>query len=56
MPGYPFWVELTEGARFNSPLQKAIFAEYAEQAVQPEAGHLDGVRAIARERRIAVYL
>ena len=28
-PGYPFWVELTDGARFNSPLQKEIFAEYA---------------------------
>src|ERR1700690_2521135 len=35
VPGYPFWVELTDGARFNSPLQKEIFAEYAEQAVQP---------------------
>jgi nitrilase len=56
VPGYPFWVALTDGAHFNSPLQKAIFAEYAEQAVQPEAGHLDGVRAIARDRRIAVYL
>ncbi|MCX6632797.1 MAG: carbon-nitrogen hydrolase family protein, partial [Candidatus Solibacter sp.] len=56
VPGYPFWVELTDGARFNSPLQKAIFAEYAEQAVQPEAGHLDGVCAIAKERGIAVYL
>jgi nitrilase len=49
-------VELTDGARFNSPLQKEIFAEYAEQAVEPGAGHLDGVCAIARERGIAVYL
>src|ERR1022692_1913101 len=56
VPGYPFWVELTDGARFNSPLQKEIFAEYAEQAVEPGAGHLDGVCAIARERGIAVYL
>src|ERR1019366_5781762 len=38
VPGYPFWVELTDGARFNSPLQKAIFAEYAEQAVQARSG------------------
>ena len=29
VPGYPFWMELTDGARFNSPTQKAIFAEYA---------------------------
>jgi nitrilase len=56
VPGYPFWVELTDGARFNSPLQKAIFAEYAEQAVQPEAGHLNAVCAAAARRKIAVYL
>ena len=37
VPGYPFWLELTDGARFNSALQKSIFAEYAAQAVQPEA-------------------
>ena len=34
VPGYPFWVELTEGARFESPLQRAAYAEYASQAVQ----------------------
>jgi nitrilase len=56
VPGYPFWVELTDGARFNSPLQKAIFAEYADQAVQPEAGHLDGVCAAAERHSVAVYL
>jgi nitrilase len=56
VPGYPFWVELTDGARFNSPLQKEIFAEYAEQAVQPEAGHLDDLCAAAARRKIAVYL
>jgi len=56
VPGYPFWLELTDGARFNSPLQKAIFAEYAGQAVQPEAGHLDELRATAANHRIAIYL
>ena len=56
VPGYPFWVELTDGARFNSPRQKEIFAEYAEQAVQPEAGHLDAVCAAAARRKIAVYV
>jgi nitrilase len=37
VPGCPFWVELTDGARFVSKLQKQIFAEYAEQAVRPRA-------------------
>jgi nitrilase len=56
VPGYPFWLELTDGARFNSTLQKTIFAEYAEQAIQPEAGHLDQLRETAAKHRIAVYL
>jgi nitrilase len=55
-PGYPFWVEHTDGARFNSALQKTIFAEYAAQAVQPEAGDLDSIRATAARHGIAVYL
>ncbi len=56
VPGYPFWIELTDGARFNSPLQKEIFAEYARQAVDIDAGHLAGVRAAAARHRIAIYL
>src|SRR5262249_54394317 len=56
VPGYPFWVEHTDGARFNSSLQKEIFAEYAAQAVQLEAGHLAPVCAVAASHGIAVYL
>ena len=56
VPGYPFWLELTDGARFNSPLQKSVFAEYASQAVQPDAGHLDGLCAAAAQHQIAIYL
>jgi nitrilase len=56
VPGYPFWLELTDGARFNSTLQKTIFAEYAAQAIQPEAGHLDQLRETAARHDIAVYL
>jgi nitrilase len=56
VPGYPFWLELTDGARFNSRLQKTIFAEYAAQAVQPEAGHLQGICEMAAEHRIAIYV
>jgi nitrilase len=56
VPGYPFWLELTDGARFNSALQKTIFAEYVAQAVQPESGQLDQIRATAARHHIAVYL
>ena len=56
LPGYPFWVELTDGARFNSQIQKEIHAHYLDQAVQIEAGHLDQVCALAAKNKLAVYL
>lgn len=56
VPGYPFWVERTNGARFNSKLQKEIFAHYLEQGVQIEAGHLARVCLLAKNRKIAVVL
>lgn len=54
LPGYPFWVELTDGARFNSKIQKEIHAHYMDQAVQVEAGHLDPLCSAAKEYRMAI--
>ena len=56
VPGYPFWVERTEGAKFESPLQKELYAHYVEQAVCIEQGDLDRVCGAARQHGIAVYL
>ena len=56
LPGYPFWIELTDGARFNSPIQKEIHAHYMNQAVQIEAGHLDSLCNTAAANKIAVVL
>ncbi len=56
VPGYPFWLEWTDGARFDSDVQKHLFALYAGQAVSVEAGHLAGVCAAAARGRIAVML
>ena len=56
VPGYPFWPERTDGARFESDVQKDLFAIYAENAVDIEAGHLDVLSARAAELGIAVYL
>ncbi|AKS40831.1 carbon-nitrogen hydrolase family protein [Wenzhouxiangella marina] len=56
VPGYPFWVERTDGARFDSALQKDLFACYVDQAVCIESGHLDGVCDAARRNRMAVVL
>jgi nitrilase len=56
LPGYPFWIERTNGAKFNSPVQKEIHAHYMANAVQIEAGHLDGLCETARQHHIAVML
>lgn len=56
LPGYPFWVSLTKGSVFDSPVQKELFAHYARNAVQIEKGDLAEVCALAREFELAVYL
>ncbi len=56
VPGYPFWLERTDGARFDSSLQKELFALYADQAVNIERGDLETLCELAREHKIAVYL
>lgn len=56
VPGYPFWVELTDGARFDSSEQQAFYAHYVEQAVDLAAGHLEGVCAAARTHGLQVVL
>ena len=56
LPGYPFWVERTDGAQFNSPVQKEIHAHYLDQAIQLEAGHLEPLCRVAASHQIAVYL
>lgn len=56
VPGYPFWIEHTDGARFESPLQKSLYAHYAAQAVDLSRGDLAPVQDAARAGRIWVTL
>lgn len=56
VPGYPFWIEHTDGARFDSAMQKAMHAHYLDQAVQIEAGHLDPVVQAAVQHGLTVVL
>ncbi|MBL0170313.1 MAG: carbon-nitrogen hydrolase family protein [Gemmatimonadaceae bacterium] len=56
VPGYPFWIEWTDGARFDSAVQKVLHARYLDQAVQIETGHLASVCDAARARGIAVIV
>jgi nitrilase len=56
IPGYPFWVERTDGARFESALQKSLYAHYVSQSVSIDDGELDAVCKAARDNKIAVYV
>jgi len=56
VPGYPFWVERTEGAKFESSLQKSLYAHYVSQAITVENGDLDVVCKAAAKHSIAIYL
>lgn len=56
VPGYPWWVERTDGARFGSELQQELYAHYVDQAVDIDAGHLAPVTDAAARLGIAVVL
>ncbi|MDH4018935.1 MAG: hypothetical protein OEU84_04985, partial [Xanthomonadales bacterium] len=56
VPGYPFWPELTNGAEFESSVQKDLFAHYSSQAVDIDRGDLQGLCETADQHSIAIYL
>jgi len=56
LPGYPFWLDFTDGAKFNSAVQKDIYAHYLNEAVSIEQGDLNSICALAKKNKIAVYL
>lgn len=56
LPGYPFWLALTDGAKWDLKVNKEIHAHYVRNAIQIEAGELDGICKLAKDYSIAVYL
>lgn len=56
LPGYPFWIEHTHGAKFNSPLQKEYYALYLKQAVNIEQGDLSSFTDKAKKYKMALYI
>lgn len=56
VPGYPFWIERTDGARFESPVQKRLHAHYLDQAVQVERGDLRPICQAAAGHHVAVVM
>lgn len=56
LPGYPFWLALTNGAGWDLKVNKELHAHYVRNAIQIEAGELDGVCKLAKEHQMAIYL
>lgn len=56
LPGYPFWLGLTEGTAFDSPMQKELHAHYVRNAVCIEKGDLDGICSELKNLNMASYL
>ncbi|RPH33752.1 MAG: carbon-nitrogen hydrolase family protein [Bacteroidales bacterium] len=56
LPGYPFWISLTNGAEWNSRIQKELHAHYIRNSIQIEAGELDSICKLAKKGKIAIYL
>lgn len=56
LPGYPFWIALTNGAEWNSKVQKEIHAHYIRNSINIENGELDEICALAKQNGISIYL
>ena len=56
LPGYPFWLGLTDGTEFDSPMQKELHAHYARNAVCIENGDLDRICSELKNLNMASYL
>ena len=56
LPGYPFWIERTNGAKFNSKIQKDLHAHYIDQSVDIDAGDLAPLCEAASKNNVSVYL
>ncbi len=56
LSGYPFWVERTDGARFNSKQQKAAYSAYLDAAVETSGPQIRLVTEAARDFGVFTYL
>ena len=56
LSGYPFWISVTDGARFNAPDQKAAYAHYLAGAVDLHGPELGRISATARDTGVFTYL
>jgi len=56
LPGYPFWLALTDGAAWNKKEVKELHRHYVSNSISIEDSELDAVCAFAKANSIAIYL
>ncbi|MDG1954383.1 MAG: carbon-nitrogen hydrolase family protein [Polaribacter sp.] len=56
LPGYPFWIALTNGVEWDSKTQKEIHAHYVRNSITIEKGELNSICELAKKHKIAIYL
>jgi len=56
LSGYPVWLELTGGARFDDPTQKQAYAAYLDAAVVMDGPEISAVVEAVRDLGIFAYL
>ncbi|WP_425234654.1 carbon-nitrogen hydrolase family protein [Ulvibacterium sp.] len=54
LPGYPFWLALTDGATWDSKVNKELHAHYMRNAVQME--ELGSICKLAKDNHMSLYL
>ena len=54
--GYPFWISMTDGARFDAADQKRAYAYYLDAAVELDGPELRLIAEAAADHRVFTYL
>lgn len=56
LPGYPFWIGLTDGAQFDSTVQKELHAHYLRNSVRLDSNELNEVKEVLIRYKMSAYL
>lgn len=56
LPGYPWWLSITNASAWDNRIQKEIHAHYVRNSVQIESGDLKVIQELAKNHQIAIYL
>ena len=51
LPGYPFWLALTNGASWNTKMNKEFHAHYIKNSVTIEKGDLNVICDLAKKNK-----